>query len=62
MGRARGAHNRTFVDLREAFHTYDLKNNPGNKESGILTQDKVHLNDAGNQLVADTMLEALLTK
>lgn len=51
-----------LVDLREAFHTYDLKNNPGNKESGILTLDKVHLNDAGNQLVADTMLEALLTK
>jgi lysophospholipase L1-like esterase len=51
-----------LVDLRETFHTYDLRNNPGNKESGILTLDKVHLNDAGNQLVADTMLDALLTK
>jgi lysophospholipase L1-like esterase len=51
-----------LVDLRETFHTYDLRNNPGNKESGILTVDKVHLNDAGNQLVADTMLDALLTK
>jgi lysophospholipase L1-like esterase len=51
-----------LVDLRETFHTYDLRNNPGNKESGILTVDKVHLNDAGNQLVADTMLAALLTK
>jgi lysophospholipase L1-like esterase len=51
-----------LVDLRETFHTYDQKNNPGNKESGILTLDKVHLNDAGNQLVADTMLEALLAK
>jgi lysophospholipase L1-like esterase len=51
-----------LVDLRETFHTYDLKNNPGNKESGILTLDKVHLNDAGNQLVADTMLDALLAK
>jgi lysophospholipase L1-like esterase len=51
-----------LVDLREIFHNYELKNNPGNKESGILTLDKVHLNDAGNQLVADKMLEALLAK
>jgi lysophospholipase L1-like esterase len=51
-----------LVDLREAFHTYELKSNPGNKESGILTVDRVHLNDAGNQLVADTMLDALLNK
>lgn len=51
-----------LVDLREIFHTYELKNNPGNKPSGILTQDKVHLNDAGNQLVADKMLELLLAK
>ena len=51
-----------LVDLRDAFHTYELKNNPGNKESGILTLDRVHLNDNGNQLVADKMLEALLAK
>jgi lysophospholipase L1-like esterase len=51
-----------LVDLREIFHTYELKNNPSNKESGILTADKVHLNDAGNQLVADSMLDALLAK
>jgi isoamyl acetate esterase len=48
-----------LVDLRELFHTYELKSNPGNKESGILTVDRVHLNDAGNQLVADNMLDAL---
>lgn len=48
-----------LVDLREAFHNYELKNNPGNKESGILTLDRVHLNDAGNQLVAEKMLETL---
>jgi len=52
----------SLVDLREAFHNYELKNNPSNKESGILTKDRVHLNDAGNQLVADRMLEALDTK
>jgi lysophospholipase L1-like esterase len=51
-----------LVDLHEIFHTYELRNNPGNKESGILTLDKVHLNEAGNQLVADKMLEALLNK
>lgn len=48
-----------LVDLREIFHTYELKNNPSNKESGILTVDRVHLNDAGNQLVADSFMEAL---
>ena len=51
-----------LVDLREIFHNYELANNPGNKESGILTLDKVHLNDAGNQLVAEKMLETLLNK
>jgi len=51
-----------LVDLREIFHTYELSNNPGNKESGILTLDRVHLNEAGNQLVADKMLDVLLSK
>jgi len=48
-----------LVDLREIFHNYELKNNPGNKESGILTVDRVHLTEAGNQLVAEKMLEVL---
>jgi isoamyl acetate esterase len=47
--------NLSLVDLRKAFLDYNLKNNPGNKESGILTTDRVHLNAAGNQLVADEM-------
>jgi lysophospholipase L1-like esterase len=51
-----------LVDLRETFHNYELKNNPGNKESGILTVDRVHLTDAGNQLVAENMLNALMNK
>jgi len=51
-----------LVDLREIFHNYELKNNPGNKESGILTVDRVHLTDAGNQLVAASMLDVLLNK
>jgi isoamyl acetate esterase len=51
-----------LIDLRKTFLEYDLKNNPGNKESGILTTDRVHLNEAGNQLVADEMLKALTGK
>ncbi|MBS1605262.1 MAG: SGNH/GDSL hydrolase family protein [Bacteroidetes bacterium] len=51
-----------LVDLREIFHAYELSNNPGNKESGILTLDRVHLNEAGNQLVADKMMDALISK
>ena len=49
-----------LLDLRKIFLDYNLKNNPANKESGILTVDRVHLNETGNQLVADKMLELLL--
>ena len=49
-----------LVDLRKIFIEYDLKNNPDNKESGILTVDRVHLTPTGNQLVADKMLEVLV--
>lgn len=48
-----------LVDLRQEFLKYNLSNNPENKESGILTTDRVHLNPAGNKLVADLMLEAI---
>ncbi len=51
-----------LVDLRKAFLDYNLNNNPENKESGILTTDRVHLNPAGNKLVADLMLKALSEK
>ncbi|HMH24832.1 MAG TPA: GDSL-type esterase/lipase family protein [Puia sp.] len=50
-----------LVDLRELFHNYELKNNPANADRGILTQDRVHLNDKGNQFVADQMLPVLLS-
>lgn len=53
--------NLQLVDLRKAFLDYNLKNNPDNKESGILTTDRVHLNDKGNQLVADEMWNAIKT-
>lgn len=48
-----------LVDLRKEFLRYNLANNPENKESGILTTDRVHLNATGNKLVADLMLAAL---
>lgn len=51
-----------LLDLRDIFHSYEQKNNPANKDRGILTADGVHLNEQGNQLVADKMLEVLLAK
>jgi lysophospholipase L1-like esterase len=48
-----------LCDLRKAFIDYLKANNKDGKESGILTGDKVHLNEAGNKLVAETMLKML---
>lgn len=45
-----------LCDLRQAFVTYLETNNTEDKEKGVLTTDRVHLNDSGNKLVADTML------
>ena len=50
-----------LVDLRKAFLEYNRVNNPDNKESGILTTDRVHLNPKGNQLLADLMFKGLST-
>ena len=51
--------NLPLIDLRKAFLDYNLKNNPENKDRGILTTDRVHLNAKGNQLVADEMWKAI---
>ena len=40
-------------DLRKAFLQHNQQKNSENKDKGILTTDGVHLNAAGNQLVAD---------
>lgn len=48
-----------IVDLRKAFLDYNLKNNSDNKDRGILTTDRVHLNAKGNQLVAEEMWKVL---
>jgi lysophospholipase L1-like esterase len=49
----------TVCDLRQAFMDYLKQANPENKERGILTVDRVHLNDLGNQLVAHKAAEAI---
>ena len=51
-----------LVDLRKAFLEYNVQNNLDNKEFGILTTDRVHLNSRGNKLVAELMLKALTEK
>lgn len=49
----------SLVDLRKSFLDYNKQFNPENKESGILTSDRVHLNDAGNKLVAEEMWKVI---
>ena len=51
--------NLPLVDLRKKYHDYLEKNNPDNKDRGILTYDGVHMNDAGNQFLADIMWNAI---
>lgn len=49
-----------LCDLRKEFQDYNMKNNAENKEKSILTTDRVHLNELGNQFVADKMLPLIL--
>ena len=48
-----------LCDLRTAFRDYLKQKNAADKDSGVLTSDRVHLNDAGNKLVADTILAVI---
>ncbi len=48
-----------LCDLRREFTLYIHANNPDDTSKNILTYDGVHLNDAGNALVARTMLQTL---
>jgi len=52
-------HQLKLVDLRAFWQSYNEANNPNNQEKGQLSYDRVHLNDTGNQLVAEAMLKAL---
>jgi len=49
-----------LIDLREAFLKYNLANNKDNAPSGVLTTDRVHLNEKGNDFVADEMLKVIV--
>jgi len=53
------SNNCPLIDLRQAVLNYNLANNKENKESGILTTDRVHLNEKGNQFVAEEMYKVL---
>ena len=50
-----------LVDLRQKFLDYNKQYNTENKEQGILTRDRVHLNATGNQVVADEMWRTIKT-
>jgi len=52
-------YNCTLIDLRASFAQYEQEYNTEDKESGLLTTDRVHLNEKGNQLVADEMIKGL---
>ncbi|WP_316746433.1 SGNH/GDSL hydrolase family protein [Pedobacter gandavensis] len=43
-------------DLRDLFKTYAEKNNQADVAKGVLTTDGVHLNDKGNQALADVLI------
>jgi len=51
--------NLPLVDLRQKFLDYNKQYNAENKEQGILTRDRVHLNAKGSQLVAEEMWKIL---
>ena len=46
-------HTCELIDLRKIFTGYIQKHNTNNAEFGVLTYDKVHLNNIGNQLIHD---------
>jgi lysophospholipase L1-like esterase len=51
--------NLPLVDLRQKFVDYNKQYNQENKEAGILTKDRVHLNAKGNQVVAEEMWKVI---
>lgn len=48
-----------FLDLRKVFVDYLTAHNTGNLKRGVLTADSVHMNDAGNRLIAQQVCELL---
>lgn len=51
--------NLPLIDLRKKFTDYLKVNNPDNKEKEVLTYDRVHMNDKGNQFLAEEMWKTL---
>ena len=47
------------IHIRKLFLEYSVKNNLKQLDKGFLTYDRVHLNDVGNQLVANAIWEAI---
>lgn len=52
-------HDVAYLDLRGKFHEKLEEINAKDAEKNVLTTDGVHLNEAGNQFVAEVMLDAL---
>ena len=48
-----------LLDLRAACIGYLKQHNADNAERGILTGDRVHMNEAGNRFLSELMLDAL---
>ena len=48
--------NTELLDLRTIFKDYIAENNKNNEYQDFLTDDGVHLNDAGNKLLSEKML------
>ena len=49
----------TLLDLRKVFVEYLSVHNTDNLKRGVLTSDGVHMNDAGNRLIAQQICELL---
>jgi len=54
-------HGVPFLDLRSLFFDRLLVENPTSKDYGVLTYDGIHLNAAGNALMAEAVLGKLHT-
>jgi isoamyl acetate esterase len=48
-----------LCDLRQIFQEYLAAHNPQNQETKILTTDGVHMNDQGNALIAEAMIQSI---
>lgn len=54
--------NIALCDLREEMLSYNKSHNKENLEKGILTNDRVHLNEDGNKLVASSLWKIIRDK